>query len=109
MSNEKTGTSDEVRFNVRVPVKLHHRLTLRARANGRSMNSEIIDMLENALGTDEQDRLEYLRAKMEDVAARLDAANREMMALDTHRMAIQSEITALSSELAVRQAGPLRK
>jgi hypothetical protein len=49
VSNEKSSAKEEIRFNVRITPGLHARITSRAAANGRSMNSEIIALLEKSL------------------------------------------------------------
>lgn len=67
MSSETRYPSDEAdRFQVRMPPGLRSRIAAQAKANGRSMNSEIIARLEMSLEIDldayrrDTDRLEEL-------------------------------------------------
>jgi len=75
---KKSGTKDEVRFNIRVPSDLHRRIVGRAESNGRSMNAEIVAMFTQAFGDADEMRLQQL----EDHLTRLH----EMIAKTTERV-----------------------
>ena len=67
------------RFNLRLPEGMREAIAERAKENGRSMNSEIIDMLNNALYLPSvgQDAIDYMleMAKSDEVENLSDAAN----------------------------------
>ncbi|WP_329372261.1 Arc family DNA-binding protein [Streptomyces sp. NBC_01483] len=44
-----------IRFSLRIPANLHERVTARAAADRRSLNSEILHLLEAALATPRAD------------------------------------------------------
>lgn len=97
MSIVKRGTTDEIRFNVRVPVDLHQRVTARAASNGRSMNSEIVSILELVLGDIEAQRIDQLRAKLAVTNDRLRATAQQIDEIAQEKQLIEQEI-------AVREA-----
>lgn len=51
------------RFNVRLPTGMRDAIAQRAKANGRSMNSEIVQILEDAL---DENRVKHLQIKMKE-------------------------------------------
>ena len=46
-------TDDEVRLTLRLPAKLRDRLTEQGKQNGRSLNAEIVSLLERTIGVEE--------------------------------------------------------
>lgn len=47
------------RFNVRLPAGMRDAIAERAKANGRSMNSEIVQILQDALEEQEIEKMEF--------------------------------------------------
>lgn len=68
------------RFNVRLPAGMRDAIAERARRNGRSMNSEIVDIISNAMSQPvlAQEGIEYLLGLAEPgEAEKLSASDRE--------------------------------
>ncbi|WP_397586807.1 Arc family DNA-binding protein [Sphingobium fuliginis] len=93
MSNEKNGAKEEIRFNVRLPPELHQRVITRAKANGRSMNSEIIEMLTLVAGDIENKKLDELREKLVMLDARMRYTAAELDEIAQQKNNLLTEIT----------------
>lgn len=98
MSNEKNGTKDEMRFNIRISPGLHTRIAKRASANGRSMNSEIIAMLSVVLGEPEDDLHRRLREELNHTEVALQTSQAQTAHL-------ASRLNALRRDLAEVERG----
>lgn len=90
---EKSSAKDEVRFNVRISPDLHARITQRAKANGRSMNSEIVAILSVEMGEPEDDLHDRLRDEMRHTEMALEQSQ-------TQTAHLASRLNALRRDLA---------
>lgn len=102
MSIGKDGTMEEVRFNLRLPAFLHEKIVRRAKANGRSMNSEIIFMLHSLTAVPDEAVLERLNEDARSVERELEAS-KEMVAVLSERLtAIQGVIEEIRAKRAAQ-------
>lgn len=95
MSTEKSSAKEEIRFNVRISPDLHERITRRAKANARSMNSEIINILQSVIDDPEGHRANDLRQMLEAAEAELKHTKAILLALKVRSEAIRCELNAL--------------
>lgn len=99
VSNDKSGTTEEkteVRFNVRVPPSIHERLTNRAKVNGVSMNTEILDILTEALFLSGDPQEERLRTEATRLHTMRDALLAQIAVVDERLKAIDFQLQDLA-------------
>lgn len=99
MSNGKSGAREEIRFNVRISPDLHARITQRAKANGQSMNSEIIAMLEAALDDGKPADTDALAREALKVLNYLEVAHMQAKTHEERLDAIKEELRSSYGEI----------
>lgn len=93
MSNYPSQEMD--RFNVRLPAGMRDAIAERAKANGRSMNSEIVQILEDALNNESN----YSGGLTHDEAAELTGLSIETIEKLTKALKESTELINRSTKL----------
>lgn len=93
MTESSKAAKDRDRLIVRVPDGMKERVERRAQANGRSVNSEIVEMLEYALGRTPQTQLDKLTHEYRVLLLEMDEAKARASAAQDRLWAIQDQIS----------------
>ena len=93
MDDEK-NVRDMDRILLRVPDGLKSRLHQRSKANGRSMNSEIVSILTSVLDAPDEMGLRALREESRAIEAQIEETRYAITALRERREKIRMEIRA---------------
>lgn len=93
VSISKSDTKEEVRFNLRLPADLHRRLVDRALGNARSMNSEAVALLQQALAATEDMGVEALQEEIQRVQADIDTTARTLNHLSDRRNRLRNALS----------------
>lgn len=80
------------RFIVRLPDGLRERLQQRAKLNDRSMNAEVVSMLENGLSNRPESEIEALTREYEKLQSELQQAQAHAAAVQERMWTIQDQI-----------------
>ena len=86
-------TRDAETLLIRMPDGLKQRIAEHARANGRSMNADIVSTLATVVGQPDADGLQGLIDELQTIDAELDAANLRVEQLRERRGEIISLVT----------------
>lgn len=101
VSTEKSSAKDEVRFNVRVSPSLHRRLVDRAIVNKRSMNSEVVALLDQGLSATGDLSVAMLVDEVRRVQGEIDATARQLNLLADRRNRLRDALSLATGNASI--------
>lgn len=100
--SESRPAREQDRFIVRMPDGMRDLIASRAKANYRSMNSEIVAMLMQVLGNPDELEINDLEARLEQAEVASIAAAAAYEEADRRRFALADELEARRARMAGR-------
>lgn len=109
MNSGVSEEKDVVRFMLRLPASVHDRVTQQAKAYGRSMNSQIVAMLEEVLDDPTISSNEKLLMEAEKILIHRDQARIDAQRYDERLAAIAQELRPTYDEQHKPWENPLMR